>query len=102
MQARWVCLFLLAPLGLAGVSPALAEDARSAQSPPLSILTASPPIAPVVPDVPPVFGRSEGWPDACPVARERPAQPAPFTPFMLGDFTGPVANMFSDVKIAEG
>ena len=26
----------------------------------------------------------------------------PFTPFMLGDFTGPVANLFSDVKIAEG
>jgi hypothetical protein len=25
-----------------------------------------------------------------------------FTPFMLGDFIGPVANLFSDVKIAEG
>jgi hypothetical protein len=25
-----------------------------------------------------------------------------FTPFMLGDFVGPVANQFSDVKIAEG
>ncbi|MCE9529663.1 MAG: hypothetical protein K8T89_00760 [Planctomycetes bacterium] len=28
--------------------------------------------------------------------------PVYFTPFMLGDFIGPVANMFSDVKIAEG
>jgi hypothetical protein len=26
----------------------------------------------------------------------------PFTPFMLGDFVGPIANQFSDVKIAEG
>jgi hypothetical protein len=25
-----------------------------------------------------------------------------FTPFMLGDFSGPLANLFSDVKIAEG
>lgn len=30
------------------------------------------------------------------------ACPEPFTPFMLGDFVGPVANLFSDVKIAEG
>jgi hypothetical protein len=30
------------------------------------------------------------------------SQPARFTPFMLGDFVGPVANTFSDVKIAEG
>jgi hypothetical protein len=29
-------------------------------------------------------------------------RPARFTPFMLGDFVGPVANQFSDVKIAEG
>src|SRR5262249_22239357 len=28
--------------------------------------------------------------------------PAPFTPFMLGDFVGPVATQFSDVKTAEG
>jgi hypothetical protein len=28
--------------------------------------------------------------------------PQHFTPFMLGDFIGPVANLFSDVKIAEG
>jgi hypothetical protein len=35
-----------------------------------------------------------------PAAAEKP--PAPFTPFMLGDFVGPVANLFSDVKIAEG
>jgi hypothetical protein len=28
-------------------------------------------------------------------------QPAPFTPFMFGDFTGPIANLFSAVKIAE-
>src|SRR5262245_11596238 len=27
---------------------------------------------------------------------------APFTPYMLGDFVGTVANQFSDVKIAEG
>ncbi len=26
----------------------------------------------------------------------------PFTPFMLGDFVGPVANLFSNVKIGEG
>jgi hypothetical protein len=29
-------------------------------------------------------------------------QPAPFTPFMLGDFVGFVANNWSDLKIAEG
>jgi hypothetical protein len=28
-------------------------------------------------------------------------QPAPFTPFMFGDFTGPIINLFSAVKIAE-
>src|SRR5262245_21462693 len=28
--------------------------------------------------------------------------PPIFTPFMLGDFTGPIANLFTDVKIAEG
>lgn len=39
---------------------------------------------------------------AHPPAAHADAPPAPFTPFMLGDFTGPVANLFSDVKIAEG
>jgi hypothetical protein len=29
-------------------------------------------------------------------------KPDHFTPYMLGDFVGPVANQFSDVKIAEG
>src|SRR5262245_52157442 len=29
-------------------------------------------------------------------------KPEHFTPYMLGDFVGPVANQFSDVKIAEG
>src|SRR5262245_17036944 len=26
----------------------------------------------------------------------------PFIPYMLGDFVGPVANLFNDAKIAEG
>src|SRR5262245_21400973 len=30
------------------------------------------------------------------------SKPSFFTPYMLGDFVGPVANQFSDVKIAEG
>src|SRR5437764_857672 len=45
-------------------------------------------------------GPAGPWATACPAtAGDRPA---PFTPFMLGDFVGPVANQFSDVKIAEG
>jgi len=40
-----------------------------------------------------------GWGPTCPCQGH---QPAPFTPFMLGDFVGPVANLFSDVKIGEG
>jgi hypothetical protein len=28
--------------------------------------------------------------------------PRPFTPFMLGDFTGPIGSLFLDLKIAEG
>lgn len=32
----------------------------------------------------------------------QPKQTTHFTPFMLGDFTGPIANLFSDVKAAEG
>ncbi|HVS37686.1 MAG TPA: hypothetical protein VMS17_19145 [Gemmataceae bacterium] len=37
---------------------------------------------------------------ACPTCADQ--QPEFFTPFMLGDFVGIVANQFSDVKIAEG
>jgi hypothetical protein len=40
---------------------------------------------------------------ACPPAvacADRPAPP--FVPFMLGDFTGPVANLFTELKVAEG
>jgi hypothetical protein len=35
-------------------------------------------------------------PNCCPDAKA-----APFTPFMLGDFVGPVANLFTNFKIAE-
>jgi hypothetical protein len=47
---------------------------------------------------------SVGYPGATPAACPAPCQasPPPFTPFMLGDFVGFVANQFSDVKIAEG
>jgi hypothetical protein len=45
------------------------------------------------------------WPPPGPSTPCAPAcadhQPAPFTPFMLGDFVGPLANLFSAVKIAE-
>jgi hypothetical protein len=38
----------------------------------------------------------------CPAACADGKPPAPFTPFMLGDFVGPVANLFTNFKIAEG
>ena len=37
-----------------------------------------------------------------PAAAPADSPPAPFTPYMLGDFVGFVTNQFSDVKIAEG
>jgi hypothetical protein len=45
------------------------------------------------------------WPVAVPSAPclsdSADNRPTPFTPFMLGDFTGPIANLFAAVKIAE-
>src|SRR5262249_12671740 len=41
--------------------------------------------------------RQDGFP-----LESAPPRPNYFTPYMLGDFVGPLANLFSEVKIAEG
>src|SRR4051812_22350891 len=40
--------------------------------------------------------------DRPPAVECQGCQPVPFTPFMLGDFVGPVGNLFTNFKIAEG
>src|SRR5262249_9336595 len=58
----------------------------------------------------PALDQSAGQPQlALPSGDSRALQQAPcaapgqpLTPYMLGDFAGPVANLFSDIKIAEG
>jgi len=51
----------------------------------------------VLPNADTVSVAREGFLFECAAAR-----PNYFTPYMLGDFVGPLANLFSDVKIAEG
>jgi hypothetical protein len=49
----------------------------------------------------PSYSGGGGWPaqPTAPVASDRPDH---FTPYMLGDFTGPLGSLFSDLKVAEG
>jgi hypothetical protein len=76
-------------LPLAG-APLTNGQPPAAASAPLSLCPQTPMFMPI----------TDGSHQACGACGE--SRPARFTPFMLGDFVGPVANQFSDVKIAEG
>jgi hypothetical protein len=104
MKARWMSV-----VGTAVV----AVGVGAAQTPPSTVVPAAP--APgaepgarlpgMIADAPPPGrGAIDFAPSAgpCPAACADGKQPAPFTPFMLGDFVGPVANLFTQFKIAEG
>ncbi len=113
MSREWAAAVLVVLGGLATVTPAwsqgtnlppaLGADRPSLAvgvpladvelAPPPAMVPPPAPVPEVVPPPPPVrspFRNVFGTPP-----------PTPFTPFMLGDFVGPVANMFSDVKVAE-
>jgi hypothetical protein len=99
MQTRWISLFAATIAILVQARPGQAQDsilpvpgatrplAAPADLPPTHIIPAMP-AAQAAP--------AAGCPDG------RCEQAAPFTPFMLGDFVGPVANLFTNFKIAEG
>jgi hypothetical protein len=101
-MVRWPAFLLsLTMIGM-GVSFAAAQEVIPPKMP-----AKDPALVPTLPDnlftgtasVPPTdFLSTIGGPAATPAAN----RPDHFTPYMLGDFVGPVANMFSDVKIAEG
>jgi hypothetical protein len=126
MQIRWNSLIVTA-LAAAGMTGQLMAQTTNPPAPgALPVVPAAPaqgsqsvvPAAPapgslsVVPAAPAdSFGRPQldigiGGPTAsssCPGGNCAPAAEAqPFTPVMLGDFVGPVANLFTNFKIAEG
>jgi hypothetical protein len=106
MKARWLSIIAALALTAGGVS---------AQNPPPSFVPAAPappvnagpgspamasPGSPALIMEPPVTPAVPGA--ACSGPGCATEQAAPFTPFMLGDFMGPVANLFTNFKIAEG
>jgi hypothetical protein len=118
MQVRYVTLAAAVVAAALAISPAFGQGYLPPSNPPAD--RASPPL-PAVPPAP----MSQGAPLAAgaPISGAQPpsapfipageiccpwqgagamSPPPRFTPFMLGDFAGPVANQFSDVKIAEG
>ena len=129
MKARWLSLVVLGLAVSVWSAPALAQGVippegqhfgagnTGAATPPSgwALPTSSPTTAPLaLQPAPAMVAPGQSLPvqpqytgtagTACfPQAAAPCVPPArPFTPFMLGDFVGPVANQFSDVKIAEG
>jgi hypothetical protein len=98
MRARWssalasaAAIAILAPVVSAQTVSRTGAESPLPPGPPPAV-QAGPPATQ------PLYAPAYAPPCGC---AEAP-RPAPFTPFMLGDFIGPVANLFSDVKIAEG
>jgi hypothetical protein len=100
MKARWLSFVAAALTAFVGSSMAAAQQAAPSSPQIATILPGIP--APTVGYLPistPVLG--EVCPGHAPADASAARQDA-FVPYMLGDFASPVANMFSDVKIAEG
>lgn len=97
MQTRWISLTAAALVALTQARSALGQDVNPPAGGQTKLL--APPVdlppAHVVPAMP--AAQASGPSVACPGC-----QPEPFTPLMLGDFVGPVANLFTNFKIAEG
>ena len=110
MQTRWITLVAAAFVALLLTHSAPAQDAK----PPMSPM----PVVPAMPAGAAPMQVIPAMPADAPPTYVMPAMPAsqtsassssgqnndvpPFTPLMLGDFIGPVANLFVDFKIAEG
>jgi hypothetical protein len=97
MQIRWISLAAVAVVALTQARAALAQDTNppmigvsKLQMPPADL-----PPTQVIPAMPAAQA-------AAPAADCHDNQAQPFTPVMFGDFIGPVANLFTDFKIAEG
>src|SRR5205085_5484846 len=78
-----------------GVVPAAPAPASESGSRLPAIFADAPPGHPAAIDLAAPGGHPAGT--AC-----DDGQAVPFTPVMLGDFVGPVANLFTNFKIAEG
>ncbi|HEX4589079.1 MAG TPA: hypothetical protein VH120_04075 [Gemmataceae bacterium] len=107
MKTRW-----LTAAATAGLIAAVGAPAVRAQGTTTPLLAAPPTTLPADTLLPAHPASDSAWSavpaitaaipagPACPAAGD--AKQVPFTPFMLGDFIGPVANLFTQFKIAEG
>ncbi len=91
-------LFVLVVRADRAVAQVPVSPGHESASPPASIARTFPPMEPAARSPEPLLPRGL-LQQPSPAATEAPEH---FTPPMLGDFIGPVANRFSDVKIAEG
>jgi hypothetical protein len=102
MQVRRISLAAAALVTACWTPAAMAQNnvpPMNAGTEPVKPFLAPPDAAPpahVVPALP------AGAPQASAGGQSQDDQQTPFTPVMLGDFIGPVANLFTSFKIAEG
>ena len=103
MKVRWLSVIATSAFA-AGIGNAQSLPPNVVPAAPAPAATSSPAVPALIMDnQPPRVGMDIGTPTAsCPSPAASDKAPAPFTPFMLGDFIGPVANLFTDFKIAEG
>jgi hypothetical protein len=102
MQTRWITLAAAAIVALTQAHSALAQDANAPATGQPKLLT--PPVdLPPTHVIPAMPAAQAGAPvAAAPAASCQDSSAQPFTPVMFGDFMGPVVNLFSDFKVAEG
>jgi hypothetical protein len=82
--------------------PAAKTDAAAKVPILLPPMSPAGPSGPATSPLPALIGTGICPPGAPCAANKSGEPPAPFTPLMLGDFVGPVANLFTNFKIAEG
>jgi hypothetical protein len=102
MHTRWIPLAATALVALTQARAALAQDSKQSTSDvPISIFAPGGDLPPshVIPAMPAAQATA---PAAAPAGDGHDSQGQPFTPVMFGDFIGPVANLFTDFKVAEG
>ena len=105
-SSRWLRVVLGIALALSWVPASLnAQDLPDESGPSISV-----PSLPVTPRASGVMESADGA-VACPPPASASSMGAPltvpfadipFVPFMLGDFTGPLANPMTDIKVSEG
>jgi hypothetical protein len=104
MQTRWITLAAAATIALTQAGSAVAQDSSSSVNGVPKSLFGPADQAPtlVIPAMPAAQVNAQSAPPAVPAAACQDRSAQPFTPVMFGDFMGPVVNVFSDFKIAEG